>query len=90
MCKSVKPRDTSKAIKTVPSLGHVYYLAEADYEIAQEAGMVSQDSAWNSTSEGEHTLGGIFYFRARWQDGKNAKAERWIIESDRTITLTPD
>jgi hypothetical protein len=78
-------------LRSIPSNAKVYYLTVVDYEVAALAGRLGQDEIWNSITGKYEYLGGKFYFRAKWPNGKSAKPARIRIHyDDQEITLRPD
>lgn len=77
-------------VKTMPEKAAVFYVTVFKYQVLRDAGKLDEDAEWNEVFDNPNFLGGNFYFRARWEDGRERSTGKVEIDRRSNLTLTPE
>jgi hypothetical protein len=78
-------------IKAIPTEGAaVYFVGVAKHQLLRAAGKLDDLIEWYEVVDEVNYMGGQFYFRVRWRDGKRKDSGIVPIRKSESIELRPD
>jgi hypothetical protein len=58
-----------------------------DYNVYKAAGLLNEVDRWNQVPGDQMDIGGAFYFRDVWPNGKTEQTAKIVIDKEQTISL---